>query len=677
MKLLNESGIRLPKETKSAKVLAHSDMDGFMSALLTVNQLERQGIPKNRIDVQWVQYGESDLLDKSLKKNRYQAVLSVDFSAFPIADLEYLYNTLSKSSGGIKEKFVTEYSKSFNKFKKEFLDTGKTPTAKDISDFIEREVGPQADIIKNRSKVDEQLTLMMKALKKYKPGDDIHKIKISELDYASDHHDDTKEDLTKGKSGSIGKTEYKSDTEHIASVSAQNLMNWEDVKEVSVVDSASYSDLENTISMSKNLKGKGRKERLAVIINAMVTTIIKSNKALATKLVKESAPSLISVYSNALRISKLNDDQLRVFSELKKENPNWELIEEISKKFTPSESKKMLRSGAEKDIKPVSSVEQMRSKDLESKEKNVSGERKDFSIHGNVLVQKAQSIKENPPRFLGNLVSKDGKRFPFIIKEYPFLIQIQGNASLPKEVKDTVDLGEISKRAVDEAERKLGSFSNKWAWDIIRKESGGHKTIWNISGLTTLGAASMSGAERAEAKYLKDYKSRATSIKYDKKAKKRLMANKEDRLQELESKKEEGTLRRDAIEFMKNFIIKELNEKYKDVVIPQSKEEYEMKEGILELSKNIVNEDWYTDRVNDGYDKIVKLVGRENVKNSNMIIKALVEKEKIYDKYTLFKYLYRYASIPENKAKEAIEKNKEFIEDAIKKEKNKDKDLKF
>jgi len=354
-------------------------------------------------------------------------------------------------------------------------------------------------------------------------------------------------------------------------------MNWEDVKEVSVVDSATYSNLENTISMSKNLKGKGKKERLAVIINAMVTTIIKSNKALATKLVKESAPSLISVYSNALRISKLNSDQLKVFSELKKENPNWELIEEISKNFTPSENKKMLRSGAEKNIKPVSSVEQMRNKDLESKEKNVSGERKDFTTHGNVLVQKAQSIKENPPRFLGNLISKEGKRFPFIIKEYPFLIQIQGNANLSKEVKDTVDLGEIAKRAVDEAERKLGSFSNKWAWDIIRKESGGHKTIWNISGLTTLGAASMSGAERAETKYLKDYKSRATSIKYDKKAKKRLMTNKEDRLKELENKKEEGTLRKDAIEFIKNFIIKELNEKYKNVVIPQDKEDYEMK----------------------------------------------------------------------------------------------------
>jgi hypothetical protein len=575
--LLNESGIRLPKGAKSAKVLAHSDMDGFMSALLTVNQLEKQGIPKDRIDVQWVQYGDSDLLDKATRKNRHQAVLSVDFSAFPVADLEYLYNILARSSGGVKEGFATKYSKTFDKFKRVYLDKGRTPSSKEVAEFIEREVGPDADILKNREKVDTQLTTFMKGLKNYKPGDDLNKVKIADLDYASDHHDNTKGDLTKGKAGNIGKTSFKSDTEHIATVSAQNMMNWEDVKEISVVDSATYKDVENTISMSKNLKGKGRKERLAVMINAMVTTIIKSNKAIATKLVKETAPSLISVYNNALRISKLNDNQLKIFSQLKKEEPDWEMIEELSKGFTPSEKKKMLRSGASKYVKPVSSLDQMRKKDLESKEGNVSGERKDFTVHGNVLVQKAQSIKANPPRYLGGLVSKEGKKFPFIIKEYPFLIQIQGNAELPPEIKKQVDLGDIAKRAVDAAERKYGSFSNKWAWDIIRKESGGHKTIWNISGLTTLGAASMSGAERAETKYLKDYKSRVSATKRKKDVKKNLMANKEGRLKELEGKKEEGTLRKDAIEFIKSFVIKELNEKYKDVVIPQDREDYEMK----------------------------------------------------------------------------------------------------
>lgn len=575
--LLNESGIKLPKGATSAKVLAHSDMDGFMSALLTVNQLEKQGIPKNRIDVKWVQYGDSDLLDKATKKNKQQALLSVDFSAFPVADLEYLYNTLAKSSGGVKEKFVTEYSKSFDSFKRAYLDAGKIPTSKEVADFIKREVGPNADIIKNRSKVDEQLTTFMKGLKNYKPGDNINKIKIAELDYASDHHDNTKDDLTKGRAGNIGKTEFKSDTEHLATVSAQGLMNWEDIKEISVVDSATYTDVENTISISNNLKGKGRKERLAILVNTLVTSIISSNKQLATKLVKESAPSLISVYNNALKISKLNDKQLKIFSELKKPEPDWELINELSKDFNPSEKKKMFKSGANKDIKPVSSLEQMRKGNLESKEKNVSGERKDFTIHGNVLVQKAESIKSNPPRYLGGLISKEGKKFPFIIKEYPFLIQVQGNAELPPEIKKQVDLGDIAKRAVDAAEKRYGSFSDKWAWDIIRKESGGHKTIWNISGLTTLGAASMSGAERAETKYLKDFKGRVTAIKPKKDIKQKLLATKEPRLKELETKKESGTLRRDAIEFIKDFVIKELNEKYKDVVIPQDREDYEMK----------------------------------------------------------------------------------------------------
>lgn len=100
-----------------------------------------------------------------------------------------------------------------------------------------------------------------------------------------------------------------------------------------------------------------------------------------------------------------------------------------------------------------------------------------------------------------------------------------------------------------------------------------------------------------------------------------------------------------------------------------------LKEEILELSGISINEDWYTDRINEGFAKIVKLVGRENTRNPDMIIKALVEKEKIYDRDTLFKYLYRYADFTEHKAKLALDKNKEFIENAVKKKKEEREDF--
>ena len=575
--LLNESGIRLPKGAKSAKVLAHQDLDGFVSALLIVNQIQRQGIPKDRINIEWVQYGDNDLLDKATRKNKHQAVVSVDFSAYPTADLSYLYSTLARTSGGYGEKFERVNDRSFADFKKEFLDTGKTPNSKQVADFIESK-NPHADVIKKRETVDKDFTTFMKALKAYKVGDDHTKVKITDLDYVSDHHDNSKGDLVSGKAGQIGRTQFKSDSEHIATVAAQGLMDNSDIKEISVVDSAGYKDVENTISMSENLRGKGGKERLAVLVSALITSLIKSNKPLTSRLVKESSPSLLSIYTNAIRISKLNDNQLKIFSQLKKEEPDWELINKLKKDFSPSEQKKIFRDAKSGGgVKPTQSIKQMRDKNLKSKEQSTNAESTRFEQKGVVLVQNAGSTRDTPPRYMGSLLSKEEKRFPFILKRYSMLVQVQGNANLNKTQREEVDLGEICKAAVDAAEKKFGSFSNKWAWDIIRKESGGHKTIWNISGITVLGSASLSAAERSETKYIKGFERRVKKLSRDKERKKRLLATKGPRLAELDTKKAESPLKTKAVDFMVDYIIKELNAKYSHMKVEKFRDDYEIK----------------------------------------------------------------------------------------------------
>ena len=574
--LLNESGIRLPKGAKSAKVLAHQDLDGFVSALLIVNQIQRQGIPKERINIEWVQYGDYDLLDKATRKNKYQTVVSVDFSAYPTADLAYLYSTLAKTSGGYGEKFEKINDRSFNDFKKEFLDTGKTPNSKQVAEFIASK-NPQADVIKKRETVEKEFTNFMKGLKAYKVGDDHTKVKITDLDYVSDHHDNSKGDLVAGKAGQIGRTQFKSDSEHIATVAAQGLMDNSDIKEISVVDSAGYKDVENTISMSENLRGKGGKERLAVLVSALVTTLIKSNKALTNRLVKESSPSLLSIYTNAIRISKLNDNQLKIFSQLKKEEPDWELINKLKKDFSPSEQREIFNNAKKNNVKPVQSISQMRDKNLKSKEQSTNSKTSRFEPKGVVLVQNAGSTKDTPPRYMGSLLSKEEQRFPFILKRYSMLVQVQGNANLTKEQRERIDLGEICKAAVDEAEKKFGSFSNKWAWDIIRKESGGHKTIWNISGITVLGSASLSAAERSETKYIKGYKSRVSALKRNKERNSRLLATKGPRLDELEAKKNESPLKTKVVDFMIDYIIRELNNKFGDMKIGKFRDDYDIK----------------------------------------------------------------------------------------------------
>lgn len=572
--LLQESGIQLPKKTKSVKVLAHSDFDGFVSALLTTKQLLRQGIPVNRITIEWVQYSDNDLLDKATKKNPFQTIVSVDFSAYPTADLEYLFSVLTRSSGNYKEKFETKYQGSFQHFEKNLLP--KKPSEDAVRNYILTNVGDTADLFKNPNKVKKEFEMFMKGIKNF--SGKTNKIPITDIDYASDHHDNVKGDLVSGKYGSIGKTDFKSDAEHIATVSAQNLMNWDDVQEVSKIDSARYTDIENTISMSQNLKGEGRKERLAVLCAALVNQLIGSNPRLASQLAKEAQPSLLSIYTHAIKINKLNDNELAIFAELKKETPDFSKIEQLSSTLPKTEQKKVLKSDASKGIKPTASLEMIRNKNLKSKEENTKKETTRFETDGNVIIQTSGSALTNPPRYLGGLLSKEGKRYPFIIKEYPFMLQVQVNASAPEELKKEIDLGEICKRAVAKAEQNFGTKSNQWVWEIINSESGGHKTIWNISGINVLGSASLTAQERAEMRYMDDFKKRITSLK-QKEAKKKLQTNSKniERLKELDSKKTNSSFKKDVLAFIKKEVISSLNSKYKDIKIAPYRDDYEIK----------------------------------------------------------------------------------------------------
>ena len=105
--LLNESGIRLPKGTKSAKIITHQDMDGFVSGLLIYNQLIRQGVPADRINIKFVNYGDNDLLDKATRKNKTQALLSCDFSAFPKVDMEASWNSFARTYDKENNRYIS------------------------------------------------------------------------------------------------------------------------------------------------------------------------------------------------------------------------------------------------------------------------------------------------------------------------------------------------------------------------------------------------------------------------------------------------------------------------------------------------------------------------------------------------------------------------------------------
>ena len=82
-KIINEE-LHLPHGTKSAKVITHVDLDGVTSGITMVQQLIKQGIPKERITVEFANYGDDDK-EKDLS---HQTSMSMSRSTFDNNNIE-------------------------------------------------------------------------------------------------------------------------------------------------------------------------------------------------------------------------------------------------------------------------------------------------------------------------------------------------------------------------------------------------------------------------------------------------------------------------------------------------------------------------------------------------------------------------------------------------------------
>ena len=556
--ILNESGIKLPKGIKSAKIVSHSDLDGFVSALLLYHQLIRQGIPGDRINIKFTQYGKDDILDKATRKNKTQALLSCDFSAFPKVDMENSWNGFAKVYDKEKNKYVYPSGiSSYEYFKKNYLN--KKPSFKTISSVL-KSASPNALLftMPKDSSVRKSLEDFIAGWKNYKGSDSVE---MTDMDYTSDHHSNEKGDLVLGKSGSID-SKYRSDSEHIATVAAQNLMNWDDIEAVSRVDSATYKNIQDTIRLPSPLKSKDRKERLAILVNALVGQIIDKNPRLAELLIKKSTPSLISIYNNALKIAKLNDDELAILNELKNDKPDWAKIDELSKNLPDYEKKKILKDRDDNKIKPFTTIDALREKN----DANLKRERRldstDFKFYGNIAVFEAQKgqFKDQPGRYVFSFLQHEGKLPAFNIRKFPSLGLLQVNSSpfLTQEQKSEIDLEAVCKDALDAAEKKglLNPFTKK----AILQKSGGHKTIYNLSNLGIVGNTTLPPNERYRLKYLNDYESR-----------KRKVSNKKDLPSHSTEQKKLSNVKTVAnnklYDFLTDYIIQELKARYSKIEV--------------------------------------------------------------------------------------------------------------
>ena len=576
--LLNESGIRLPKGTKSCKIITHKDLDGFVSGLLLYNQLIRQGIPADRINIKFVQYSENDILDKTTRKNKTQALLSSDFSAYPVINMEEKWNSFAKSYNKEENKtYSPKGNASFDAFKPNL---NKKPSFKIISDFL-KENNPNALLLikPKDSSVRIAFEDFMNAWKAYDCGD-TSKVSLTDLDYISDHHSNEKGDLVSGKSGKIGAS-YRSDAEHIATVAAQNLMNWDDIEAVSRVDSATYKNPEDVLMMPSALHSKDRKERMAILVSTLVNSIIKSNERMAELLIKRSTPSLISIYNNALKISKLTDNELKVLTELKNDKPDWKLIDELTKDLPGYEKKKILQQRSEnKTIKPINTIQGLRDKNEKNIERETKLDKSDYKFYGNVAYVYAKNTRDQPSRYLFAFLEHEGKQPAFVVRKLPTvgngMLQFSCSPLLKPEEKAKVDLEKIGKEALDAAEKEglINDFSKK----IILQKSGGHKAIYNLSNLGIVGNLAPSPNERYRIKDLTDYEKRRKAlynstqsaiIKKNAKA----LPNKSKELEQLSSIKSEANNK--LYDFLTDYIIKAIRAEYGDLS-PKSNLKFKM-----------------------------------------------------------------------------------------------------
>jgi hypothetical protein len=137
----------------------------------------------------------------------------------------------------------------------------------------------------------------------------------------------------------------------------------------------------------------------------------------------------------------------------------------------------------------------------EYRNKVLAGRRKAIEKHTDIATTKFQKvgdkgliIKQNPlggesvERFMGDVLTKpSGERYPFKIRRFPTFLQVSVNPDVPAEVKKEIDLGKVLQEVLQKISSEFENKYNQWAFDIIRKESGGHAGITNVSGLGTLG----------------------------------------------------------------------------------------------------------------------------------------------------------------------------------------------
>lgn len=583
-----------------------------MSAILVVNQLVKQGIPKDKIKISGIQYGDNDKkVVAQLSKKKGQMVVLVDFARLPKTarkpdfwsdhhvnegtEVEKKYpDGYYKGSKGTE--FTEKNLKPLSQWVKDFESMGEFKNASEVKARL-KNLNITGDTPEERKRVRKEVIKIdpfIASRVKQKPGKfayhDFFKSIMAEQKKVSIPEKQRRKELAGRQreqskvstgGGTIGRTEFPSEAGHLATTNAQGLADRTTIDAINRVDSANYSSLEDIYMLKKDFQSKGRMERLANITNALVSQIIKGNPSAIQTLIKTSKPSMMSVYMNALKMAKLSGEQAEAIKELSKESPDMEKVNTLRAKLSPEMAKDVKKGGK---VGVPSSLEKSQEKAKEDLAKHRTAETTKFKRGGDAVIVQAAAGRGQPGRFLGSLLTKaDNTRYPAHMREWGTMMQISLNPELDKEAREKMDLTKVVDDAMTQVKREVGRKWSDWSFGIMKGESGGHKAIATATAFGTIGF--LPKKYKAEFQELSDLEKRVKKVgkKFGE-----MMPSKAKRLEELKELKKKFSSQRDEIKKMvKDRMISIVNKQLKGVKVKPTRSPEEFK-GRKTMKEDIV-----------------------------------------------------------------------------------------
>jgi len=513
--LAEEGGIPLKGKT-SAKVITHKDTDGLISGITMVHALEKRGIPRDRITIQFAQYGDDDKsYEKFLSKNDSEYVSVTDFAKFPKVKVYDVFQTLLGWPKDGIYKFRTFAKKDFKSmkldtFKKEFRDNYSPKENKFTDDSL-------TSLFYGMRTLQDELKSGKSSLSG--SSSDLRKLKMitAKPNTVEDHHENSNGSLSGGDNGEIA-IHSPSEASHLANKYIPGAWSKEDLEAIDMIDSAGYNyeQLRNALFLEKHFSGKDKKKNLAQIITVLGTQIIKKNPELAAKVVRESGTNLVSVYTHIIQALKIDKKEKALYNALK--DGNVELAKQIVKEINDPRLTKNWAGDKKKfeNMGNLNDLDSYRAKNMKDIKKHIKGqylndekyneikgikddkEKKeaagnntsDIISHKNFSIQNIRILKGYPDRYINSLFGENGYMNPYGIKKFPNFVQVSCNPLY----KGNVDFSKVAEKVMPEIKQKLldsGKLSPKDVDKIMEtmlEENGGHKAIYSFQGFKQIKA---------------------------------------------------------------------------------------------------------------------------------------------------------------------------------------------